>query len=161
MVKSKAATYSLLAGLILIVIIGWSSFRGKMYDFDNTEVIQQIEMFDLPYETKIPSEVPLVEMNLYESKYENEQVTVTLINRDKDALDIRISENSFNYKADLEQENIVIGKEKQGFFIPNDSGKRILYWNDEGVNYEITYYSKLTPKEISKKQFVKMAESFK
>jgi hypothetical protein len=159
MTKVKVVAFSLLAVLILLATVGWLN-RGKMYDFDHSEVKKELAMYNLPFEAKIPSKVPLVDMWLYEANHDDEQVTVTLMNVNKDALGIRISKNSFHYKDDVKQKEIIIGKEKQGGFIPDDSGKRILYWEDDGVYYEITYYSKLTPMEISKKQLVKMAESF-
>lgn len=34
------------------------------------------------------------------------------------------------------------------------------FMEDEGVFYEITYFPKITPKQISKKQLIQMAESF-
>ncbi|MFN7252897.1 MAG: hypothetical protein ACK4M9_19315 [Anaerobacillus sp.] len=163
MFKRKIVTFLILVGLILTAVLGWSSFRGKMYEYENSETIKQIEMYNLSYEIKLPNKVPFEEMWLYETNFDKngEQVTVMLMNKNKDTLGIRISNKDFIYEADSGQNNIIIGKEKNGVLIPDNSGKRILYWNDEGINYEITYYSKLTPKEISKKQLVMMAESFK
>lgn len=47
-----------------------------------------------------------------------------------------------------------------GLFVPDENGKRILSWQDDGLHYEIVYYPKITPKEVSKKQLIRMAESF-
>lgn len=161
MSKSKVITFSFLFGLILIVLIEWSSLRGKMYDYNYSDVAKQIEIESLSFETKIPTKVPFEEMYVYESRSDGEkQVTVRLFNKHKNALDIRIASNIIDYKDDLKQKDVRIGKNLEGVFISNDSGKRILSWKDEGINYEITYYSKLTPKEISKQQLIKMAESF-
>ncbi|WP_345240750.1 hypothetical protein [Pontibacillus salipaludis] len=91
---------------------------------------------------------------------EKQQGVISLINVDKERLDIRISDlkpDSLEGKG----ERVVIGDELQGKFIPNLSGRRMIMWQDDGVFYEIIFYPKLTQREISKTQLLKMAESFK
>lgn len=131
-----------------------------MYDFDATEVRKEIELDHLPFETKLPTQVPFKNMSLLESGSDGKTfVKVTLFNKDKNVLDFRISSNGFQYTDDTKKTRI--GKNIDGMFVPDEAGNRILSWQDEGIYYEIIYYPKLTPKELSKNQLVKMAESFK
>ncbi|WP_425319498.1 DUF4367 domain-containing protein [Sutcliffiella cohnii] len=64
------------------------------------------------------------------------------------------------YSNEIKQRKVVIHNNIEAVFIPKDTMKRILSWQDGDLYYEITYFSKVTPSELSKKQLVKMAESF-
>lgn len=157
--KNIVKTFAVLLAVIVVVTIGWSTLSGQMYEYKSSEVAKEVD--HLPFDTKIPTKVPFKEMSVWESNSEGEQqVVVGLSNVDKESLDIRITNNSIEYPNDLERKNVRIGKDIEGVFIPADSNKRILSWQDDGIHYEITYFSKITPMEVSKKQLVKMAESF-
>ncbi|MGM0837934.1 MAG: hypothetical protein ACQEV7_17480 [Bacillota bacterium] len=142
------------------ITIGWSSWSGKMYDYNHSDFAKQIE--DLPFESKVPTKVPLKEMNVSTSNIDinQQQIVVTLSNIHKETLDVRITDNKIEYKDGLEKESVRLGGGLQGIFLPDYSGKRILTWQENDIYFEITYYYKFTPIEVSKKQLIKMAESF-
>ncbi|MDL4842964.1 DUF4367 domain-containing protein [Aquibacillus rhizosphaerae] len=72
---------------------------------------------------------------------------------------LRISNQSNVYSDEIKQKKINIAG-VEGIYIPNNDGKVTVTWMDSGLNYEITYFPKVTRKEISKRQLIKMAESF-
>jgi hypothetical protein len=88
----------------------------------------------------------------------HQQAEISLLNADINVMDIRITSSKPKYAAD-KIERVKIGHDIYGNFIPNVDGRRILTWKDE-MYYEIIFYPKLTPKEVSKTQLIQMAESF-
>ncbi|MGD6831118.1 hypothetical protein ACQCT5_03075 [Sutcliffiella halmapala] len=142
------------------ITIGWSNWSGKMYEYNHSDFSKQIE--GLPFEAKVPTKVPFEKTNVSSSNFdfEKHEIVVTLTNLHKETLEVRISGKEIEYKKGFEEESVRLGDELQGVFFSDGSGKRILTWQDNDLNYEITYYYKLTPKEVSKEQLIKMAESF-
>ncbi|WP_147536162.1 DUF4367 domain-containing protein [Bacillus marasmi] len=143
------------------IMIGWSAGRAELYDYDYSNIGDLND--GLLFDYMIPTKVPFEEMKITDSKIENsgQQLVIELMNKNKEFIDIRISTNPVQYDENIKIEKVSIGNNAQGFFIPNDEGKRILSWQNDGFYYEITYFFKLTPSEVSKKQLIKMAESFK
>jgi len=156
---------SFIAITILLIIIGgitigWSNWNGKMYEYNHSEFSKHIE--GLSFEAKVPTKVPFNKMKVSSPNFDSEkhEIVVTLTNLHIETLEVRITDNELEYIEGLEKESVRIGEELQGVFFPDVSGKRILSWQDEGLYYEITYFYKFSPKELSKEQLIKMAESF-
>lgn len=160
MKRSSIIAFTILLISIGGITIGWSYWNGKMYEYNHTEFSKKIEGLSL--EVKVPTKVPFEKMNVSSSKFDSEkqEMVVTLTNLHKETLEVRITENEVEYKEGLEKESVLLGEGLQGIFLPDDSGKRMIAWRDNDLNYEITYYYKLTPYEVSKEQLIKMAESF-
>ncbi|QST01051.1 hypothetical protein IMZ31_05650 [Pontibacillus sp. ALD_SL1] len=144
--------------VITALAIGWYTFRGKVYDAHLAEDIEQMDK--LSFEVKTPTKVPFKEMKVMDVEIDGkQQAVISLINVDKERLDIQMSELKPEFSG-VTSEQVVIGEDSQAKFIPNLSGRRILTWQEDDVFYEIIFYPKLTPREVSKRQLVKMAESF-
>ena len=113
------------------------------------------------FKASFPTKVPFEEMLLYDFGSNKQEVEFTLINVDKEFLRIKITKDEIEYPEGIKKENIKIGSDLKGKFIPEHSGSRVILWEDEELSYEIAYFYKLTPSDVSKEQLIKMAESFK
>lgn len=140
--------------------VNWSIMRSQMYDYNTSEVMKKIERSNFPLDVKIPTKVPFEEMSMLESGATDHQLRVRLLNKDKNVIEYRITNIPITYSKEIKQRKVVIHSNIEAVFIPKDTMKRILSWQDGDLYYEITYFSKVTPSELSKKQLVKMAESF-
>lgn len=158
--KRSVFAFSILLISIGGIMIGWSIWSGKMYAYNHIDFSEKIAV--LSFEAKVPTIVPFKEMNVSTSNIDinKKQIIVTLTNIHKETLNVRITKDPIELKEGFEKENVRLGEGLQGVFFPDASGKRILIWQDEDLYYEITYYYKLSPKEVSKKQLIKMGESF-
>ncbi|MDX8344980.1 hypothetical protein [Rossellomorea sp. YZS02] len=157
MVGIKVTRLQIIVSVLLfasVVTIGfvWTEHRGRMHDLQYTSKSN--------HEFKFPSQVPFAEMIVTDfSVGENQQTAaISLLNADKNMMDIRITSSKPEYESE-KTKRVKIGEDMYGEFIPNDSGRRVLTWKDD-LYYEVIYYAKLTPKEVSKTQMVQMAESF-
>ncbi|KAA0563483.1 DUF4367 domain-containing protein [Bacillus sp. CH30_1T] len=157
--KKKIIIFALLLGAIIVILVGWSVSRGKMYDYNYSEVAKKLET--APFNTNIPTKVPFEDMQLYDFGSNNQKVEFTLFNVDKEFLTVNILKDEIEYPKEIKKENIKIGRDVNGKYIPEHSGKRIILWQHGDLFYEIAFSYKLTPIEISKEQLIKMAESFK
>lgn len=158
MKKRKLLLYGGLTSVLLLVV-GWSFGNMKLYDYDKTIVIEQAK--DLSFQSKLPMKVPFDDMEVSNSmvKPDKEGMTVTIANiPNKEHLDIVISKEIPEIKG--ESERVEIRQGIEGQFISDYSGKRSLVWQEKNVNYQIIYYYKFTPKEVSKNKFIKIADSF-
>lgn len=155
--KRKIIFTAILLALVSIIsiILVWSELRGRMYDLHYIPKVSQMS-----FEFKTPTKVPFAEMKVtnFSVGLEQQEAEMSLLNADINMMDIGISSSKPEYEAD-NIERVKIGHDTYGEFIPNDSGRRILTWKDE-IYYEIIYYPKVTPEEISKTQLIQMAESF-
>ncbi|MEI5908185.1 hypothetical protein WAK64_14090 [Bacillus spongiae] len=158
MKKKKVIIFTLLLVAITIMLIGWSASKGKLYDYNYSEVAKKLELS--PLNAKIPTKVPFDEMQLQNFSSNSQQVEFTLFNVDKQSLTIKIIKDEIKYPETIKKETIKIGDNSNGIYIPEHSGKRIILWKHGGLSYEIAFGYKLTPIEVSKKQLIKMVESF-
>ncbi|KGP73462.1 DUF4367 domain-containing protein [Pontibacillus yanchengensis] len=154
--KKKVIIFILLLGAIIVILVGWAVSRGKMYDFNYSEIVEKME--STPFNASFPTKVPFEEMFLYDFGSNNQEVEFTLFNVDKEFLRIKITKDEIEYPEGIKKENIKIGSDLKGKYIP---GSRVILWEDEDLLYEIAFFYKLTPSEVSKEQLIKMAESFK
>lgn len=145
--------------IISFCAIIFTNSRDNMYDLDLSEAVKYMET--LTFKAKIPTKAPFQNMKTVQTKIEDNKMTIELINSDKNCLDIIIAKHNKPFSNDVKKENIIIHNNLEGIFIPDASGKRILLWKDRGIYYQITYYPKISPKEVSKNQLINMAESFK
>ncbi|MFE8699923.1 hypothetical protein ACFYKX_04720 [Cytobacillus sp. FJAT-54145] len=146
--------------IFILMLVGWSTFRGKMYDIDHSEVSQVLETFS--HDIKSPTKVPFKDLQLWEYKKESDnQTVITLMNVNKSTLDIRVSKDKIDFNKNIKKEHVTLNGDLEGVYFPDSSGKRILVWQDHSIYYEITYYPKLTLQEVSKQQLIRMAESFR
>ncbi|WP_456274718.1 hypothetical protein [Bacillus sp. AK031] len=159
MKKKKIIIFTLLLGAISLILVGWSVSRGKMYDYNYSEVAEK--MGSTPFNAGFPTKVPFEEMHLYDFGSNNQEVEFTLFNADKEFLIIKITKDEIEYPEEIKKEDIKIGSDLKGKYIPEHSGSRVILWKDEELNYEITFRYKFSPIEVSKGQLIKMAESFK
>ncbi|WP_064093370.1 DUF4367 domain-containing protein [Rossellomorea aquimaris] len=159
MKKKRVIIFTLLLGAITVLLVGWSVSRGKMYDYNYSEVAEKME--STPFNARFPTKVPFEEMRLYDFGSKNQEVEFTLFNVDKEFLTIKITKDEIEYPEGIKKENIKIGSDLKGKYIPEHYGSRIIFWEDEELSYEITFRYKFTPIEVSKEQLIKMAESFK
>ncbi|WP_223702572.1 hypothetical protein [Sutcliffiella deserti] len=158
MKRRKLLLYGVLT-LFVLLAVGWSVGNMKLYSYDNTNLLEEAK--ELPFQAKLPTKVPFDEMEVSNSTVtpDKEEMTVVISNiPNKEHLEIAISKESPSLKGEIEM--VEIGQGIQGKFISDYSGKRSLSWQENNVNYQIFYYYKLTPKEVSKSKFIKMAESF-
>lgn len=153
--KRKRLYSVILVASILTILIIWSEPRDRMYDLHYTPK-ENIMTFNF----KTPTQVPFAEMKVtnFSVGEDQQEAEMSLLNADINMMDIRISSSKPDYEAD-KIERVKIGQDMYGDFISDDSGRRILTWKDD-LYYEVTYYPKLTPKEVSKTQLIQMAESF-
>ncbi|WP_226673544.1 hypothetical protein [Rossellomorea aquimaris] len=153
--KPKVIFTVLLCTSILIILFVWSELRGRMYDLHYTPKASQMS-----FEFKTPTQVPFTEMKVTEFSVgkDQQEAEMSLLNADKNMIDIRVTSSKPQYAKD-KIKRVKIGHDFYGEFIPNDSGRRVLTWKDD-MYYEVIYYAKLTPKEVSKTQMIQMAESF-
>ncbi|MGG3915060.1 hypothetical protein [Rossellomorea vietnamensis] len=153
--KRKLIFSVILVASILSILFVWSELRDRMYDLHYTPNASQ-----MAFEFKAPTKVPFAEMKVTDFSVGEDQgeAEMSLLNADINMMDIRISSSKPEYAKD-NIEKVKIGSDFYGDFIPNDSGRRVLTWKDE-MYYEVIYYPKLTPKEVSKTQLIQMAESF-
>ncbi|MCR8848220.1 hypothetical protein NQ095_07385 [Rossellomorea sp. SC111] len=153
--KRKIIVSVILLASIGAIMFVWSELRGRMYDLDYTPKASQMS-FEFKTPTKVPfSEMKVTDFSVGEVQQEAE---ISLLNADINMMDIRISSSKPEYEAD-KIERVKIGHDMYGDFISDDSGRRILAWKDVKY-YELIYYPKLSPKEVSKTQLIQMAESF-
>ncbi|KAB8126011.1 hypothetical protein F9U64_20990 [Gracilibacillus oryzae] len=159
MTRKKIIIMALILILVATFSIGWSAVRAKMYDFNLTEASELTENHS--YEMMTPTKVPFKEMKVTDLNVAEDKQTavISLINADKNMLDIQITKTKPEYPAD-KKETVKIGNNISGEFIPDDTGRRILTWQKDELYYEIIYYYKLTPSEVSETQLIKMAASF-
>ncbi|KPL57957.1 hypothetical protein [Rossellomorea vietnamensis] len=153
--KRKIIFTAILFASIITIIFVWSELRGRMYDLHYTPKASQ-----MTFEFKTPTQVPFAEMKVTDFSVggDQQEAEMSLLNADINMMDIRISSSKPEYAKD-KIERVKIGSDFYGEFIPNDSGRRVLTWKDE-MYYEVIYYPKLTPNEVSKTQLIQMAESF-
>lgn len=153
--------FVLLTAIIIFAFcaIIFTNFRDNMYDLDHSQAAEHME--NLTVKAKIPTKAPFQNMKIVQTKIEDNKMTIELINSDKNCLDIIIAKHNTPFSNDVKKENVNINNDLKGIFIPDASGKRILQWKDRGIYYQITYYPKISPKEVSKNQLINMAESFK
>ena len=130
-----------------------------MYDYNYSEVAEKME--STPFDARSPTKVPFEEMILYDFASNKQEVEYTLFNVDKEFLTIKITKDEIEYPEGIKKENIKIGSDLKGKYIPEHSGSRVILWEDEELSYELAFLYKLTPSEVSKEQLIKMAESFK
>ncbi len=152
--------------LVLVVLLlaaaggGWTYARGNMHEYDYTQETKQLKREKLPMAIKLPERMPFPDMKVWETYSDGVgQVELTFMNKNKNTVELVIKKEEFEYQEGLKQEEVRIG-DLEGLFIPDDGDKRILYWEDEGIHYQITYIPLLTPGEVSRTQMIKMAESF-
>jgi Domain of unknown function (DUF4367) len=157
--KKKVIIFTFLLGAITVILVGWSVSRGKMYDYNYLEVAEKMK--STPFNASLPTKVPFEEMLLYDFGSNKQDVKFTLFNADKEFLEIKITKDKIEYPEGIKKENIKIGSDLKGKYIPEHSGSRVILWEDEELSYEIAFLYKLTPSEVSKEQLIKMAESFK
>ncbi|WP_339146639.1 MULTISPECIES: DUF4367 domain-containing protein [unclassified Sutcliffiella] len=159
MLKKRMIGLALLLTFMVGLAIVWSIWNGKLYEYNREPFYMAAE--NLPFEKKIPTYVPFKEMEVAQRNLDadKESLTVTLSNINKEYMDVYIGVKETEAFKSMKQQKIHIG-ENNGVFISDEEGKRILAWEENDVNYEITFYYKLTPKEVSKKQLIKMAEAF-
>ena len=153
--KPKVIFFVLLFASILIILFVWSELRGRMYDLHYTPKASQMS-----FEFNMPTQVPFAEMKVTDFSVgkDQQEAEISLLNADKNMIDIRVTSSKPQYAKD-KIERVKIGHDFYGEFIQNDSGRRVLTWKDD-LYYEVIYYAKLTPKEVSKTQMIQMAESF-
>ncbi|QHE62693.1 hypothetical protein FHE72_17925 [Rossellomorea vietnamensis] len=153
--KRKRLYCVILVASILTILFIWSELRGRMYDLHYTPK-ESIMTSDF----KTPTQVPFPEMKVtnFSVGEDQQEAEMSLLNADINMMDIRISSSKPEYAAD-KIERVKIGHDIYGDFIPDIAGRRVLSWKDD-LYYEVTYYPKLTPKEVSKTQLIQMAESF-
>ncbi|MEI2666518.1 hypothetical protein [Rossellomorea sp. LJF3] len=154
--RRKIVFSVILLAAIGAILLVWSELRERMYDLHYTPKASQ-----MTFEFKTPTQVPFAEMKVTDFTVGEDQreAEMSLLNADINMMDIRISSSKPEYEAD-KIERVEIGQDMYGDFIPNDAGRRILTWKDD-LYYEMIYYPKLTPREVSKTQLIQMAESFK
>jgi hypothetical protein len=153
--KGKIIISAILLTSIGAILFMWSELGGRMYDLHYTPKASQMS-----FEFKTPTQVPFAEMKVTDFSVGEDQreAGMSLLNADINMMDIRITSSKPEYEKG-EVERVKIGHDIFGEFIPDDSGRRILTWKDD-MYYEVIYYPKLTPKEVSKTQLIQMAESF-
>ncbi|MCA0151036.1 hypothetical protein LCD52_20065 [Rossellomorea vietnamensis] len=153
--KRKRLYSVILVASILTILFIWSELRGRMYDLHYIP-----KASEMTFEFKTPTQVPFAKMKVTDFSVGEDQreAGISLLNADINMMDIRITSSKPEYEKG-EVERVKIGHDIFGEFIPDDSGRRILTWKDD-MYYEVIYYPKLTPKEVSKTQLIQMAESF-
>ncbi|PRX75966.1 hypothetical protein B0G93_111100 [Bacillus sp. V-88] len=153
--KRKRLYSVIVVASILTILFIWSELRDRMYDLHYTPKASQ-----MTFEFKTPTQVPFAEMKVtgFTVGEDQREAEMSLLNADINMMDIRISSSKPEYEAD-KIERVKIGHDIYGDFIPDIAGRRVLSWKDD-LYYEVTYYPKLTPKEVSKTQLIQMAESF-
>ncbi|MCG1022891.1 DUF4367 domain-containing protein [Sutcliffiella horikoshii] len=159
MFKKRMISFALLLTFMVGLFIGWWVWNGKLYEYDQQPFYMAAE--NLPFEKKIPTKVPFEEMEVSQRNLDadKESLTVTLSNINKEYIDVYIGAKETEGLESMKQQKVQIGG-RNGAFISDEEGKRILAWQENDIHYQITYYYKLTPKEVSKKQLIQMAEAF-
>ncbi|WP_335870142.1 hypothetical protein [Bacillus sp. 2205SS5-2] len=95
-----------------------------MYDYNYSEVAKKLET--APFNTNIPTKVPFEDMQLKDFGSNNQKVEFTLFNVDKEFLTVNILKDEIEYPKEIKKENIKIGRDVNGKYIPDHSGKRII-----------------------------------
>ncbi|TYS68253.1 DUF4367 domain-containing protein [Sutcliffiella horikoshii] len=159
MTKRKITGMAILLTFLVGLIVGWSTWKGKLYEYDH-ETFQSIAA-SLTFENKVPMEMPFKGLEVSQRNFEKEKekLNVTLTNINKETLEVYIGKEPKESFDELVGEEVQINNSR-GTFISKDSGKSILAWQENDVHYQITYFYKLTPKEVSKKALIRMAEGF-
>ncbi|WP_404442853.1 DUF4367 domain-containing protein [Sutcliffiella horikoshii] len=159
MTKRKIRGMAILLTVLVGLTIGWSIWNGKLYEYDH-EAFQAIAE-SLTFEKKIPMKMPFKKLEVSQRNLNKveEKLNVTLTNVNKETMEVYIGIEPKESFDGLKGEEVQINNNR-GTFISEDSGKRILAWQEDDVHYQITYFYKLTPKEVSKKTLIRMAEAF-
>ncbi|BCB05232.1 hypothetical protein [Bacillus sp. KH172YL63] len=157
--NKKFIIITLLLGAITVLMVGWSVSRGKMFDFNESELAKKME--GAPFQVKVPTKVPFEDMELYKHKYSSEEIEFTLFNADKEFLTVRAVKEEMEYPEEIKKKEMTIGSDGHGQYIPDYAGNRIISWQNEDLFYELAYSYKFSPGEVSRGQLMKMAESFR
>ncbi|WP_175989226.1 hypothetical protein [Bacillus sp. Marseille-Q1617] len=158
----RRISFILTGGIIVfLVFINWSNLTGEMYRFDNADLSAKLEV--LSFESKVLVLVPFEEMKIFDTELTRDgtkqHYEITLMNKDKDTLVYSVSNYEEEILSETDSEKVEFRSGVAGKYIPDDNGKRRLYWRQGEVNYGITYHPKVTPNDLSKGRLIEMAES--
>ncbi|MBN8191964.1 hypothetical protein JI667_07385 [Bacillus sp. NTK074B] len=117
--KSKTIVSALLFAVVVTIGFIWTEHRGRMYSLQYTP--------ESKHEFKIPAQVPFAEMKVTDVSVgeDQQEAAISLLNADKNIMDIRITSSKPEYAAD-KVNRVKIGEDMNGDFIPDDSGRRVL-----------------------------------
>jgi uncharacterized protein YacL (UPF0231 family) len=152
-----------LLSIICLSLVGCNSEEKNLNKYDNDELQSKLKKLDeVDYDIKTPSLMPF---NVKEEDIDTSDrrlITITFKGENDEKLDIQVAKQPDSvYQASDDEEMVMVGDEQGKYLIP--SGRKsimVLKWNIKNVSYDMGYYNLESNKEISKKDFIKIAESF-
>ena len=146
--------------VISILCLGCSNESKNLHNFDKSKLSSQLK--EASFKPKLPTELPFEVKNAKAEmlKSQSNIINIFFVGKNGEQMSLQIVKGKVNYSDDLKREKVVIGKNK-GSYVKNDAGAMMLEWKDNGIHYDLTYFSKQSGKEIDKSDLIQTAKSFK
>ncbi|UOY92411.1 DUF4367 domain-containing protein [Ectobacillus sp. JY-23] len=142
------------------LIVACSKGNNDLQNFDKTKLVSEVKKAE--FQPKLPTQMPFQVKSTDVSSLGTQKnvMTIMFVGEGGEQMGLQIVKGNVEYADDLKRETIKIGS-KEGYYVKNDAGAQMLNWKDNGISYDLTYFSKQSKKEISKEQLIGVAESFK
>ncbi len=146
--------------MISVLCFGCSNENKNLHNFDKSKLTSQLK--EASFQPKLPTQLPFKAKNTKAEmlKSQNNVIDIFFTGENGEQMGLQIVKGKVNYSDDLKREKVAIGKNK-GSYVKNDAGAMMLEWEDNGIHYDLTYFSKQSGKETDKSDLIQTAKSFK
>ncbi|MFD3449460.1 hypothetical protein ACFDTO_33315 [Microbacteriaceae bacterium 4G12] len=150
---------SVLFLVVSLLFFGCSEQNGNMHTFDKAKLSAKLK--GAAFQSKLPSKLPFKVKSAEAGQLTSRDrvINIFFVGEDGEQMGLQIIKGEVEYASDVQFEKVAIGNKKGGYTV-NDAGAMILQWDDKGIHYDLTYFSKQSGKELSKTDLIETAKSF-
>jgi hypothetical protein len=145
---------------LFLAACGNSGDSSSLESFDNSNLKEELnrEAFQPMLPTKTPFEV--IDAQVSHPPNQDNVLMIDFMSSGKSnhmGLMVVVGKNIESSLMGFEE--VKIGDLK-GKYAVKDTEAKILKWTEDGISYDLTYFEKQSKEDITKKELIKMAESF-
>ncbi|KGP72912.1 DUF4367 domain-containing protein [Pontibacillus yanchengensis] len=143
-----------------LILIGCSNEETNLTSFNNSELKSKLEeqSFHPKVPTKLPFKVSDTSFDAGPPDQKSNTYIIDFYGTENEHLGLTVS-RGVAVSTNLETTGVEIGDEK-GKFAENKNGVKYLSWEDEGIRYQLQYFSKTSDTEVNKGELIETAKLF-
>ncbi|MFD1020981.1 DUF4367 domain-containing protein [Thalassobacillus hwangdonensis] len=147
---------------ISVIFTGCVGDDVALHKFDNENLLNQLE--NESFQPKLPTKLPFKASHAQFTRPPNQTnlISIDIFSDDEksDHLSMMVVKGDMESVSQSGFEQVEIGN-IQGYYVKNQAGAMLLYWTDNSIDYQMTYFSPQSESEVTKEELIETAESFK